>query len=88
MSGSPVRVAGVEVGSVTDVELVPNGAEVSFTCIDDMRPLITDRSTAKIGSISLLGEGAVDIEAAPGGTPIPGLGLRADRQAGADASRS
>jgi phospholipid/cholesterol/gamma-HCH transport system substrate-binding protein len=74
MSGSPVRVAGVEVGSVTDVELVPNGAEVSFNVIDDMRPLITDRSTAKIGSISLLGEGAVDIEAAPGGTPLPDWG--------------
>jgi phospholipid/cholesterol/gamma-HCH transport system substrate-binding protein len=70
MSGSPVRVAGVEVGSVTDVTLVPNGAEVSFNVIDDMRPLITDRSTAKLGSISLLGEGAVDIEAAPSGTPL------------------
>ena len=74
MSGSPVRVAGVEVGSVTDVVLVPNGAEVSFNVSDDMRPLITDRSTAKIGSISLLGEGAVDIESAPGGTPIPDWG--------------
>lgn len=70
MSGSPVRVAGVEVGSVTGVDLVPNGAEVSFNVKDDMRELITDRSTAKIGSISLLGEGAVDIEAAPGGTPL------------------
>jgi phospholipid/cholesterol/gamma-HCH transport system substrate-binding protein len=70
MSGSPVRVAGVQVGSVTDVELVPNGAEVSFTVLEDLRDVITDRSIAKIGSISLLGEGAVDIEAAPGGTPL------------------
>ncbi len=70
MSGSPVRVAGIEVGSVTDVKLVANGAEVSFTVLDEMRNVITDRSTAKIGSISLLGEGAVDIEAAPGGTPL------------------
>jgi phospholipid/cholesterol/gamma-HCH transport system substrate-binding protein len=74
MSGSPVRVAGVEVGSVTNVELVPNGAEVWFNIIDDMKPLVTDRSSARIGSISLLGEGAVDIEAAPGGTPIPDWG--------------
>jgi phospholipid/cholesterol/gamma-HCH transport system substrate-binding protein len=74
MSGSPVRVAGVEVGSVTDVKLVPSGAEVSFTMLDELRPVITNRSTAKIGSISLLGEGAVDIEAAPGGTPIPDWG--------------
>jgi len=74
MSGSPVRVAGVEVGAVTDVELVTGGAEVSFNVVDDMRTLITDRSTAKIGSISLLGEGAVDIEPGPGGTPIPDWG--------------
>lgn len=74
MSGSPVRVAGVEVGSVTDVELVTGGAEVSFTVLKDLRPIITDRSTAKIGSISLLGEGAVDIDAGPGGTPIPDWG--------------
>lgn len=73
-SGSPVRVAGVEVGSVADVELVPDGAEVWFNVVDDMRPLITNRSSAKIGSISLLGEGAVDIEAGPGGTPIPDWG--------------
>jgi phospholipid/cholesterol/gamma-HCH transport system substrate-binding protein len=74
MSGSPVRVAGVQVGSVTDVKLVPNGAEVSFTMLNSLRQVVTSRSTAKIGSISLLGEGAVDIEAAPGGTPIPDWG--------------
>ena len=74
MSGSPVRVAGVEVGSVTGVELVPDGAEVSFNVTDDMKSLITDGSTASIGSISLLGEGAVDITAAPGGVPIPDWG--------------
>ena len=74
MSGSPVRVAGVEVGSVTSVKLVPGGAEVWFNILDDMKPIVTDRSSAKIGSISLLGEGAVDIEAGPGGTPIPDWG--------------
>ncbi|MBY0495475.1 MAG: MlaD family protein [Cyanobacteria bacterium] len=74
LSGSPVRVAGVEVGSVVDVKLVAGGAEVWFTILDDMRPIVTDRSRAKIGSISLLGEGAVDIEAGPGGTTIPDWG--------------
>ena len=74
MSGSPVRVAGVEVGSVSDVELVEGGAEVWFNILEDMRPIVTDRSRAKIGSISLLGEGAVDIEPGPGGTPIPDWG--------------
>lgn len=74
MNGSPVRVAGVEVGSVTNVELGANGVEVWFTILDDMRPLVTDRSMASIGSISLLGEGAVDITPGPGGTPIPEWG--------------
>jgi phospholipid/cholesterol/gamma-HCH transport system substrate-binding protein len=73
-SGTPVRVAGVEVGSITDVKLVPGGAEVVFVIINDMKPLVTDRSSAKIGSISLLGEGALDIEAGPGGTPVPEWG--------------
>jgi phospholipid/cholesterol/gamma-HCH transport system substrate-binding protein len=74
MEGSPVRVAGVEVGSVTNVELGANGVEVWFTILDDMRPLVTDRSMASIGSISLLGEGAVDISPGPGGTPVPEWG--------------
>lgn len=72
--GAPVRVAGVEVGSVTNVELGANGVEVWFTILDDMRPLVTDRSMASIGSISLLGEGAVDISPGAGGTPIPEWG--------------
>jgi phospholipid/cholesterol/gamma-HCH transport system substrate-binding protein len=71
MEGSPVRVAGVEVGSVNNVELSASGVEVWFDVMDDMRQLITTGSTASIGSISLLGEGAVDITAAPGGTPLP-----------------
>jgi phospholipid/cholesterol/gamma-HCH transport system substrate-binding protein len=74
MSGSPVRVAGVEVGSVSGVKLVPGGAEVTFSVLDEMKELITDRSSARIGSISLLGEGAVDIEPGPGGTPVPDWG--------------
>ncbi len=74
MEGSPVRVAGVEVGAVTNVELSASGVEVWFTVNDDMRPLVTDRSMASIGSISLLGEGAVDISPGPGGTPVPEWG--------------
>jgi len=74
MSGSPVRISGVEVGSVSSVQLLPTGAEVWFTVRDDMRPMVTDQSTVSIGSISLLGEGAVDIEPAWGGTSIPEWG--------------
>lgn len=69
-AGSPVRVAGVEVGTVERVQFSGAGVEVWFTVADDMRPLVTDRSVASIGSISLLGEGSVDITAAPDGTPL------------------
>src|SRR5262245_395906 len=73
-TGSPVRVAGVEVGSVTDVEFA--GTEVDVTCgvKNDVRPRITDQSVAVLGSVSLLGESAVDITPASGGTPIPDYG--------------
>ena len=72
--GSPVRVAGVEVGAVQNVELSGNGVEVWFDINDDMRPLVTDRSMATIGSISLLGEAAVDISPGHGGAPVPDWG--------------
>jgi phospholipid/cholesterol/gamma-HCH transport system substrate-binding protein len=71
MAGSPVRVAGVQVGAVDEVVLSSEGVEVIFNVKDDFRPLVTDKSKAVLGTISLLGEGAVDITAGPGGTPIP-----------------
>ena len=69
-SGSPVRVAGVAVGTVEKVEFAGTGVEVLFNVANNMRPLVTEKSVASIGSISLLGEGAVDITAAPDGTPL------------------
>jgi phospholipid/cholesterol/gamma-HCH transport system substrate-binding protein len=72
--GSPVRVAGVEVGNVTDVKLTTTAVEVWFQISKDVQPLVTTESRATLGSISLLGEGALDITAAPGGTSIPRWG--------------
>lgn len=72
--GAPVRVAGVEVGSVTAVDFVGDRVEVVMQVGRDRQPLITDRSTAVLGSVSLLGEAAVDITASRGGTPIPEWG--------------
>lgn len=74
MAGSPVRVAGVQVGTVDQVILLGTTVEVWFDVKDEFRPLVTDRSKAVLGSISLLGEGAVDIAAGVGGTPIPDWG--------------
>lgn len=73
-SGSPVRLAGKEVGAVTDVQFVPAGVEVIMEITRDVRSLVTDQSVAAVGTISLLGEGAVDITPAPGGAPLPDWG--------------
>ncbi len=73
-SGTPVRVAGIEMGLVTDVRFVGAGVEAWLEVSTEARPLITDKSTAVIGAISLLGEGAIDITPAPDGTPIPEWG--------------
>jgi phospholipid/cholesterol/gamma-HCH transport system substrate-binding protein len=72
--GSPVRVAGLDVGSVTAVALVGNEVEVSFEVSERVRPRITTASVATLGSVSLLGESAVDITASAEGTPIPEWG--------------
>ena len=72
--GAPVRVAGVEVGSVSDVQFVGDRVEVVMTIDRDMESRVTTTSTAALGSISLLGEAAVDITASSEGTPIPEWG--------------
>ncbi len=73
-SGSPVRIAGVEVGTVTAVTLSGTDVDVTFQVNETNRPLITDRSVARLGSVSLLGQSAVDISPASSGTPIPEWG--------------
>jgi phospholipid/cholesterol/gamma-HCH transport system substrate-binding protein len=78
-SGSPVRVAGVEVGTVKSVDLVGDKVDVTLEVNKDMRPRITDRSTATLGSVSLLGESAVDITPASSGTPIAEWGYVTER---------
>lgn len=72
--GSPVRVAGVEAGSVTALEFVGDRVEVTFELAERMQPRITTASTAALGSVSLLGESAVDIMPSTQGTPIPEWG--------------
>lgn len=74
-SGSPVRVAGVEVGTVTGVDdFVGEQVDVTLEVNKSMRERITSGSTAYLGSVSLLGESAVDIMPSTKGTPIPDWG--------------
>lgn len=68
--GAVVRLSGKEVGTVRTVEFVGNQVEVAFELLEDVRPLVTDRSVATIGSLSLLGEPIVDLTAGAGGSPL------------------
>lgn len=70
-AGSPVRVAGVEVGRVTGLRFAGAEVEVDLELSEAMRERVRTTSVASIGSLSLLGEGAVDITATTDGDPIP-----------------
>jgi phospholipid/cholesterol/gamma-HCH transport system substrate-binding protein len=69
-SGAVVRVAGVEVGKVTDVSLVGSEVEVTLEVNEENQQRITTESRASIGSLSLLGEPVIDITPATQGTPL------------------
>jgi phospholipid/cholesterol/gamma-HCH transport system substrate-binding protein len=72
--GSPVRIAGVEVGTVTGIAFAGNQVDVTFQVRADHRPLITSGSVARLGSVSLLGESAVDVSPSATGSPIEDWG--------------
>ena len=69
-SGAVVRVAGVEVGKVTEVALSGPEVEVTLEIKEQYQPLITTDSRASIGSLSLLGEPIIDVTPASSGTPL------------------
>ena len=68
-SGAVVRVAGVEVGKVDDIQFSGSEVEVTLSVKKDMQSRITDQSRASIGSLSLLGEPIIDISPSSSGTP-------------------
>ena len=72
--GAPVRLAGVEVGSVAEVDLAGNQVEVVMEINRNYQQQVTTDSRASLGSVSLLGESAVDITASSSGTPVPEWG--------------
>src|SRR5215471_8765993 len=69
-SGAIVRVAGVEVGKVTKVELKGSAVEVDLSIKKENQSRITTDSRAAIGSLSLLGEPLIDVTPAATGTPL------------------
>ena len=60
-SGAIVRVAGVEVGKVTNIEFVGAEVQVAVEVNEEQQSRITDQSRASIGSLSLLGEPTIEI---------------------------
>jgi phospholipid/cholesterol/gamma-HCH transport system substrate-binding protein len=74
-TGSPVRVAGFEVGMVTGIDFAGEKIDVTVEVNKEQRERITTGSVARLGSISLLGESAVDITPSTTGTPIPDGGF-------------
>jgi phospholipid/cholesterol/gamma-HCH transport system substrate-binding protein len=90
-TGALVRVAGNDVGKVTSVTFAGAQVEVGMEISKEVRHLITDKSVATLGSLSLLGEPIVEISPAPEGTPVQDWAtLPSDPSAGAfaDAAKS
>jgi phospholipid/cholesterol/gamma-HCH transport system substrate-binding protein len=69
-SGAIVRVAGVEVGKVTKVELAGSGVDVHLSIKKENQSRVTTDSFASIGAMSLLGEPLIDVSPASTGTPL------------------
>ena len=69
-SGAIVRVAGVEVGKVTRVELKGPGVEVGLSIKKENQSRVTSDSRASLGSVSLLGEALIELSPASTGTPL------------------
>src|SRR5688572_11315945 len=69
-SGAVVRVAGVEVGKVAEVQLSGSEVEVLLRVNNENKSRITTESRASIGSLSLLGEPVIDISPSTQGTPL------------------
>jgi phospholipid/cholesterol/gamma-HCH transport system substrate-binding protein len=69
-TGAVVRVAGIDVGKVTDMDFVDAGVEITLEVSKDMQRRITERSRASIGSLSLLGEPLIDVSPSTEGRPL------------------
>jgi phospholipid/cholesterol/gamma-HCH transport system substrate-binding protein len=82
-SGAVVRVAGVDVGQVTEVEFVGTDVQITLGVNKENIGRITDHSRASIGSLSLLGEPIIEISPSTQGTPLKdGDNIQTARAAG------
>ena len=77
--GSPVRIAGIDVGTVEEVSFDPNGRiRVRVEVREDASEFVREGSTASVGSKGLLGDQLVEItvgqgDRLPAGATIPSV---------------
>jgi phospholipid/cholesterol/gamma-HCH transport system substrate-binding protein len=71
--GSPVRIAGVDVGTVEEVLLREDGMiHVTMGVVEEAAPLVRTDSVASIGNKGLLGDKLIDITSGDGEVLPPG----------------
>ena len=81
-TGAVVRVAGVDVGKVTDLSFQGADVELVLEVNDSMQERITENSRASIGSLSLLGEPIIEISPSSQGRKlVDGDYIQSDRSA-------
>ncbi len=86
-TGAVVRVAGVDVGKVTDIQFSGAEVEITLEVNEAQQERITEHSRASIGSLSLLGEPIVVLSpSAQGRRLVDGDYLQSEPAAGGIAS--
>jgi phospholipid/cholesterol/gamma-HCH transport system substrate-binding protein len=80
--GSPVRIGGVDVGTVSAVDLGEDGKiHVTFGVVDDAVDLVRQGSVASIGNKGLLGDKLIDVTVGDGEPLPPGATLPTETSA-------
>lgn len=71
--GTPVQLSGLRIGVLDRIRLLPDGTvELKLRVLERYRPWLSPRSMALIGRDGLLGDGLIELTAAPmPGTPLP-----------------
>ncbi|MFW6051393.1 MAG: MlaD family protein [Myxococcota bacterium] len=82
-TGSPVRVAGVSVGSVSEVEFTEGGqVRLELEVVDEATQYIREGSTALVGSKGMLGDKLIDVSVGRGEPLPPGSTIPTEEPAG------
>ncbi len=81
--GSPVRIAGVQVGTVREVHLRDDGRiHVSFAVIQDAASLVRQDSIASVGNKGLLGDKLLDVTVGSGEPLAEGATIQTETPVG------